>query len=384
MIVNLLRQVIVLLTSILVTFSPAPSDSVSPAVFPSVVLNSDVLPLAIAPSSLIGRAGSTIRSNSASRRYFGYAYLDGSSSTTPAVKSTILGIGVPVSYSSGTTVTVSWSGLTGGCAQLTQLNYSGGTSAISWLDTTYYSGGISYGSLVNVPVTIIPVGITDETGILLCDISDYASGNYTFTLSHDVQAITVTAQIQTNSVLNTRKSSYRLYLDALDFDISVSSSNPIDDAILGMQSGVADIVISNRAILDVLGNIAGSKSAMEQFEEDYLENFGDQISKTEDFMSPTNSALPNDGDIAGFVQDIQDGLGLSGSSFNSTEFKDAMSGFTGSAATGPGGPWEFFTQAVADSLAGDTSSVGLADDDYIYAWLEEAQRRYGSWNSSSP
>lgn len=125
-------------------------------------------------------------------------------------------------------------------------------------------------------------------------------------------------------------------------------------------------------------------SPFSEFEDRYVENFQAQLEAIEQMLSPENTALPNGGDIAGFVSDVQDGLGISGSSFSASAFKEATSKFGSASATGSGGPWEFFSQAVADSLAGDTSSVGLVDDDYIYAWLDEMQRRYGLWSSSSP
>lgn len=132
-------------------------------------------------------------------------------------------------------------------------------------------------------------------------------------------------------------------------------------------------------ILSSLRDISGYQSPMEKFENAYLEKFDEQISKTEDFISPSNPVLPNNGDVAGFVNDISDGLGLSGSSFSAAEFSDATSAFSGSSATGSGGPWEFFSQEVANSLAGGTSAVGLNDDDYIYAWMDDAMRRYSKW-----
>lgn len=136
--------------------------------------------------------------------------------------------------------------------------------------------------------------------------------------------------------------------------------------------------------LQDLSVAAGTPSEMEKFEDAYLERMKDQLSKVEDMMSSENTALPNGGDFAGFVSDVQNGLGVNGSSFNASDFAGATSKFGGSNATGPGGPWEFFSQSVQDSLAGDLFTIDLADDDYIYAWLYEAQRRYGLWNSSSP
>lgn len=136
--------------------------------------------------------------------------------------------------------------------------------------------------------------------------------------------------------------------------------------------------------LEDLSISAGTPSEMTKFEDAYIQSMAGQLSQVEDMLGPQNTALPNGGDVAGFVSDIQDGLGLSGSSFNASDFSDAVSAFGQASAVQPGGPWEFFSQSVADSLSGDTQTVGLSYDDYIYAWLEESQRRYGLWSSSSP
>lgn len=125
----------------------------------------------------------------------------------------------------------------------------------------------------------------------------------------------------------------------------------------------------------------GELSPMEQFENDYLDNFSGQISQAEQAISPSNPALPNGGDVGGFVSDLGSGLGLSGSSFSASDLNEAASGFSGAEATAPGGPWEFFTQGVADSLSGDAPMS--IDDDYdpILAWLEDSERRWGTWSN---
>lgn len=160
-------------------------------------------------------------------------------------------------------------------------------------------------------------------------------------------------------------------LDALLENTSVGRYN----------SSVLESILS---AIQSFSDAASVPSAMEQFEQRYLEKMEGQLSQVEDMMSPDNPALPNGGDIAGFASDIQNGLGVSGSAFNASEFSDALSAFSGAEATAAGGPWEFFTQAVADSLSGDAQTAGLNDDDYIYAWLEMMQGRYSSWSSSSP
>lgn len=163
-----------------------------------------------------------------------------------------------------------------------------------------------------------------------------------------------------------------------------SQTTSINSSVNSAQAALANAINDGfDKTVQALSSIEVS-NAFSEYEDRYVENMQDQLAQIEEMLSPRNTALPNGGDIAGFVSDVQDGLGISGSSFSASAFKDATSKFGSANATGSGGPWEFFSQAVVDSLAGDTSSVGLADDDYIYAWLDEMQRRYGLWSSSSP
>lgn len=134
-------------------------------------------------------------------------------------------------------------------------------------------------------------------------------------------------------------------------------------------------------VLNSIGSSVSQLSPMEQFENNYLDNFGGQISQAESAISPSNPALPNGGDIGGFMSDVSDGLGLSGSSFSASDLNDAAAGFSGADATAVGGPWEFFTQVVADDMSGD-SPMGIDSEyDPILAWLERAEGRYGVWSN---
>lgn len=165
--------------------------------------------------------------------------------------------------------------------------------------------------------------------------------------------------------------------------------NPVSslDSNLKSLSGSVATESTLSKILSSLSSLVGSVGGLtplEQFESDYLDNFSDQLSKTEEALSPSNSALPNGGDIGGFIDDVSSGLGLSGSSFNPSEFESATSGFSGVDSIGVGGPWEFFTQAVADDMAGDSPMSLDLDYDPILAWLERAEGRYGVWVLSNP
>lgn len=169
--------------------------------------------------------------------------------------------------------------------------------------------------------------------------------------------------------------------DVVPLDTSVI----VDDGFNQVHEDLTDI---NDTLKDIQGMIESGLSnrpltPMEQFESDYLDNFEGQISQTESALSSSNPALPNGGDIGGFVSDVSDGLGLSGSSFNASDFNSATSGFSGSSSTGLGGPWEFFTQGVADDLAGDGPS-SIDDFDPIIAWMEQAERRRQQWGSYNP
>lgn len=116
-------------------------------------------------------------------------------------------------------------------------------------------------------------------------------------------------------------------------------------------------------------------------EDSFIGKFGSQIDKVEDALSPSNPALPNGGDVGGFTSDLSDGLGLSGSSFSASDLNNAAAGFSGAEATAVGGPWEFFTQVVADDMSGDSPMSVALDYDPILAWLERAEGRYGVWSN---
>lgn len=182
-------------------------------------------------------------------------------------------------------------------------------------------------------------------------------------------------------------------LITIDIDITPPASSSdswlplIHEQLVDNGQYIQHISVNSDTIVQYLQDLSiasGTPSEMQKFEDAYLKAQSEQLDKIEQMLSSENSALPNDGDIAGFASDIQDGLGVNGTSFDASAFNDAVSAFSGEAATAAGGPWEFFTQQVADSLSGDAQPVGLNDDDYIYAWLEMMEGRYGTWASSSP
>lgn len=133
-----------------------------------------------------------------------------------------------------------------------------------------------------------------------------------------------------------------------------------------------------------LSTAVGTPSAMDKFENDYLgdEHISGQLDKAQQFISPSNPGLPNGGDVGGFAEQIQNGMGFNGSSFDSEKFQQATDAFkVDSTSTGEGGMWWFFSQDVADSLAHDDAATVSDDDGQSLqdAWVEQIKRRWGNW-----
>lgn len=137
----------------------------------------------------------------------------------------------------------------------------------------------------------------------------------------------------------------------------------------------------------------GSQSPMDKFESDYLTNFQNQVNKTEDYIGSSSPVLPNNfvsssGGGSSFVDSVKDNIGLSSDSLDMSDFANASQSFSGSASTGDGGMWQFFTQEVADSMAtGGTATIGLDDalpsdfESELSKWLEDSERWLDKWSS---
>lgn len=247
------------------------------------------------------------------------------------------------------------------------------------------TGNSSYSSTIYIPAH------TAEVYVYICAYApfDYYSNNYyawggwvqsgafvSFSAEESLTTITTAISSQTtsiNSTINSQTTSVNNAISSQTTSVNntinnarTTIANAINDGFDRTVQALADIDLSN---------------PFSEFEDRYIENFQSQLEGIEQMLSPENTALPNNGDFVGFAQDIQDGLGISGSAFNASQFKDATSAFGKADAMGEGGPWEFFSQAVADSLAGGTSSYGVYDDDYIYAWMEESRRWLDKWTS---
>lgn len=234
------------------------------------------------------------------------------------------------------------------------------------------------------------IGLLDSDGKFILPAFQYTFGTiflYDFVLSSDVDTLFICFYSTYHSSSTGMEVFY--YYDVSQFDVSVELSYlpGILSQLTDTGNYVRRISVNSDVIVEYLKDlsiVSGTPSEMQKFEDAYLQQQSNQLSQVESMMGSQNTALPNGGDFAGFVSDVQDGLGLSGSSFSASDFSSATSKFGDSSATGAGGPWEFFSGSVRDSLSGDSSSIGLFDDDYIYVWFDEMQRRYGLWNSSSP
>lgn len=143
--------------------------------------------------------------------------------------------------------------------------------------------------------------------------------------------------------------------------------------------------------LDKLASSAG-QSAMDKFAGNYLDKFGGgassggsggQIGKTEGFMDGSQGNLPNGGDVGGFASDIQNSMGIKGDKFNSQEYSQAVGGLSGSSASGDGGPWQFFTDEVANDMAtGGGARYGRRKSDpmeELQDWIANSEGWLSAW-----
>lgn len=246
------------------------------------------------------------------------------------------------------------------------------TSCAFYLDSTlvgtFTSDTYNFSFTVDVPVS------AGQHVVSLVYSFDSFSKNFSYSRNG-------TSTNSTNRIFYTSYSAPGSTTYPVSFFGSARSSN-IYYSFVEQEPDYESLLLRILAAIQAIGN-SQSSDPMRQFENNYLENFGDQIDKTEQALSPANPALPNGGDIGGFVDDISSGLGLSGSSFSSSDFQSATGAFSGAESTGAGGPWEFFTQGVADDLSGDAPMS--IDDDYdpILAWFEQAERRYALWSNPS-
>lgn len=142
---------------------------------------------------------------------------------------------------------------------------------------------------------------------------------------------------------------------------------------------------TSQSILSAIRGIQASvtqQSPMDKFESDYIENFSGQLSGTEKYLGNGSPVLPDNfvsssGGQSSVVDGLTSGMGLSTGSLNMSDFSNATGLFSGSDAIGVGGPWEFFTQGVADSMVtGGAVAVDVLDpENELLKWLEDMERR---------
>lgn len=363
LITDLLQRIVALLTSIVMSVTPM-TDTME-------VLFDDylIMPLASYSSFYIFSGSTSMPNTGYSCAYYGGGVPYNASART---LSPVITVGIPVILEKGNSVSVTWSGFNTYLYRETKTNGNILSSSFS----NFWSASRSFTSYVTPSCSLV-----SDASTLVPSVS-MSSGSYSFDVSETSNYIAL--RFAFPQVTVSANQYYYAWVECANAQIAVTVNNTYEQFVI---TSLSDIALSNRAILQAvqdLNSTVGTPSAMEQFENNYLDKMEDQLSRVDDMLGPENTALPNGGDFAGFVSDIQDGLGVSGSSFSASEFAAATSAFGGSEATAPGGPWEFFSQAVADSLSGDTQSVGLNDDDYIYQWLDMIQGRYGLWSSSSP
>lgn len=137
-----------------------------------------------------------------------------------------------------------------------------------------------------------------------------------------------------------------------------------------------------------IGSSVSQPSPMDKFESDYLTNFSGQIDKTEQYIGSDSPVLPDNFLTSGsdgspsMVDSITDNMGFSNSSFDSQKFGDAVGSLSGSSSTGDSGPWQFFTDEVANDMATGGMSYALRPPDpmeELEEWINQSDGWLGSW-----
>lgn len=148
-----------------------------------------------------------------------------------------------------------------------------------------------------------------------------------------------------------------------------------------VQSNTAALVSSlqdgSKLLEDILEEVS-KVPPMDQFESDYLQNFGSQLDTVEDMLGDGNKAFPNGGDTAGFLLDMSSGLLGNNSDVSMSDIQDGLSAVL-SDPSSEESPWFFFSQDVADAMA-TQDAVGASEDDFDWendldAWIAELQRK---------
>lgn len=221
-----------------------------------------------------------------------------------------------------------------------------------------------------------PVFIPAHTGTIYLYLFSY--GRYTNSVTYSTMGLGV-YRMSTSSIYLTGGPAT---------DITLQASNTLLTAIrnaLTSTGGTNPTLKAIQTSVDAIKNSlsGGSQSPMDKFESDYLTNFQNQVNKTEDYIGSSSPVLPNNfvsssGGGSSVVDSLSDGFGLSSDSFNESDFNGAVDQLGGSASVNEGGPWYFFTEGVMSGMeTGSASSV--SGDDWLEAWVSDAERRYGLW-----
>lgn len=160
-----------------------------------------------------------------------------------------------------------------------------------------------------------------------------------------------------------------LYFSSSIYSALSNGTNPALNAILTSVNAIKDS--------------ATQQSPMDKFESDYLNNFQNQVEKTEDYLGSSSPVLPNNfvsssGGGLSVVDSLTDGFGLSSDSFSESDFDSAVSQIGGVSSVNEGGPWYFFTEGVMSGMETGSPSTAFGDD-WLEVWVSDSERRYRLW-----
>lgn len=178
-------------------------------------------------------------------------------------------------------------------------------------------------------------------------------------------------------------------ISALGYGASYSSGASIileQSPWISLQTSVNSLLISVNEIKNsIVGG--GQQSPMDQFESDYLNNFSNQLDKTEQYLGSGSPVIPDNfvsgsGGQPSMVDSITDNMGFSNSSFDSQKFGDAIGSLSGSSSIGDSGPWQFFTEEVANDMSTGGTSYALRPPDPMEEfedWISRSEGWLSSW-----
>lgn len=327
-------------------------------------------------TSNIGDTISSMSSSSSDLKYFNKGFY----ATTSKSANPFVALGYSVSFSAGTTLQISWSGLDG--------YYSAVSTATGSLDPAFSATKLSQS---NNSVSTFSIFAQDKS-VLYSDVK--SSGSVTLTLDRDVTFIGL-GFIRPSFLSSSNSAIQRQWVSigGSNFVLNISASDPINDAILGSASSLADIANSNRGILGSLDNLTGVLSneheqAMEEstngMRDSYVDSFapgGSGSTNSSGYSSAVDSS-----DVEQFASTSQSAQEMMDTGVSPDKVFDFLNDNT-DASQGWDSPWGWFSQANANSmdLGGGTpfsfvvhdfwaSVPSSVDDDYISFYDLNRQR----------